>query len=262
MRKIIKYSITTWLLLVWGSNMLMAASFSGDDFDPSNPPEPNVKFKVEVKTSPYAYCSGGGMYGEGETVYIYTSSGNENYQFAYWMKDGERYTDQPSFSYVMTDIHVVFEAVYDYVPVNPSEPSPMNKYRLYLTSDDAANCSFNYTSGEKIEAGTSVWLNAYLSQGYKFKGWYNGEELLSASESFYYTMPSVDVYLTAKFVYSPDNPSDPNGTGQDDVETSIPNVNVSRNVPVRVYNLNGTEATTIQAGCVYIVNHKKMILRK
>lgn len=68
MRKIIKYSITTWLLLFWGSNMLMAASFSGDDFDPSNPPEPNVKFKVEVKTSPYAYCSGGGMYGEGETV--------------------------------------------------------------------------------------------------------------------------------------------------------------------------------------------------
>lgn len=262
MRKYIKYSITTWLLLFWSSTMLLAASPNEDDFNPSNPPEPNAKFKIEVLTSPYAYCSGSGMYGEGEMAYIYTSSANENYQFSYWMKDGEKYSDQQSFSYVMTDENVVFEAIYDYVPVNPSEPSPMNKYRLYLITDDAANCSFNYTSGEKIEAGTSVWLYAYLSRGYKFKGWYNGEKLISTSESFYYTMPSADVHLTARVEYSPENPSDPSGTGQDDVETSITKIKASDAKSIGVFNLDGTVPSTIQKGQVYIVNHKKVILKR
>lgn len=216
MRSIIKYGVTTWLLLLLGSAMLMAASPDDEDFNPSNPPEPNSKFKVEVRSPEYTYCSGSGSYGQGETVYIYTSAGNENYQFAYWKKDGEKYSDQYYFQYVMTDRSVVFEAVYNYVPVNPADPSPMNKYRLYLTTDDSENCAFNYNSGAKIEAGESVYLCAYLSQGFVFKGWYKGEELVSSSSGFYYTMPAEDTRLTARVLYSPDSPSDPNSTEKDD----------------------------------------------
>ncbi len=217
MKKIIKHCITTWLLLLLGSAMVMASlPDDNDDFNPSNPPEPNAKFKVEVQSPDFTYCSGSGNYRQGETAYISTSAANENYQFAYWKKDGEKYSDQRYFQYVMTDRNVKFEAVYNYTPANPSEPTPMNKYRLYLSTEDAECCSFNRTSGEKVEAGESVWLYAYLSQGYVFKGWYKGDELLSTSQNFYYTMPSEDTSLSVRFVYSPSSPSDPNSTEKDE----------------------------------------------
>ena len=260
MKSSIKYGFITWLLLLLGSTMLLASLPADDDFNPSSPPEPNVRFKVEVVSSPYAYSSGSGKYLQGENVYISTSSSNENYQFSYWKKDGERYTDQQYFSYTMTDENVVFEAVYDYVPVNPAEPSPMNKYRLYLDSDDSSNCSFNRASGEKVEAGMSVWLNASLSMGYKFLGWYTGEELISKEQSFYYTMPTEDVRITAHVAYSPESPADPSGPGQDNVDTGISQVALPSKIS-QAYHLDGTKAAALQPGQVYIINHKKVLVR-
>ena len=233
MKSSIKYGFITWLLLLLGSTMLLASLPADDDFNPSSPPEPNVRFKVEVVSSPYAYSSGSGKYLQGENVYISTSSSNENYQFSYWKKDGERYTDQQYFSYTMTDENVVFEAVYDYVPVNPAEPSPMNK---------------------------SVWLNAYLSMGYKFLGWYKGEELISKEQSFYYTMPTEDVRITAHVAYSPESPADPSGPGQDNVDTGISQVALPSKIS-QAYHLDGTKAAALQPGQVYIINHKKGLVR-
>ena len=266
MKSIIKYGITTWLLLILGSTMLMASLPDDNDFNPSNPPEPNAKFKVEVLSSEYSYNSGSGSYCQGESVYISSSSSNENYQFAYWKKDGEKYTEAQYFSYTMTDRNVVFEAVYDYVPVNPAEPMPMNKFRLYLASDDEGNCSFNRTSGEKIEAGESVWLDIYLSQGYKFKGWYIGDELISTSESFNYTMPTKDIKLTAHLIYSPESPDDPSGTGQDnvDTDTSIDKYPISTvtSPTSQIYKLDGTRLSSITTSGIYIINHKKVMVYK
>lgn len=262
MKQIIKYGITTWLLLLLSSTMLMASLPDDNDFNPSNPPEPNAKFKVEVRSSEYSYTSGSGSYYQGESVYISSSASNENYQFAYWKKDSEKYTEEQYFSYTMTDKNVVFEAIYDYVPVSPTEPSPMNKFRLYLASDDESNCSFNRTSGEKVEAGESVWLYIYLSQGYKFKGWYIGDELISTNENFHYTMPPKDTKLTARLIYSPESPGDPNGTGQDDVETSIVPALSTSSPHQQIYRLDGTKVSTITTSGIYIINHKKMIVRK
>ena len=65
MKSSIKYGFITWLLLLLGSTMLLASLPADDDFNPSSPPEPNVRFKVEVVSSPYAYSSGSGKYLQG-----------------------------------------------------------------------------------------------------------------------------------------------------------------------------------------------------
>lgn len=258
----IKHSILIWLLLLVGNAMLMAQATDEDDFNPSNPPEPKAKFKIEVLNTEYAYTSGSGSYYKGEDAYISTSANNENYQFAYWKKDGERYTDQQNFSFKMEDHNVVFEAVYEYKPVNPQEPSKLNTYRLFLETDDQGNCSFNRNSGDKVEAGSTVWLYAYLGQGYVFKGWYQGDQLISTEQSFEYTMPAARVTLTARIEYSPTSPSDPNGTGQGNVENGILSPTLStRPSTSRIYDLVGKEKRTLKPGHIYIINHKKIVIR-
>lgn len=214
----IKYVVSLWLLLLTGSTTLCAAL--PDDFNPSNPPEPNARFKVTVRTDENAYVSGGGTYRKGDQTWINTSSYNENAEFLYWTKNGVKYTEKQNFSYTVEDRSVEFVAVYGFRPVNPLEPSAPNQYRLFLnaildgSATPAGSCSFNRTSGEKAEGGVSVWLCVYPSQGYQFKGWFCDGKKISESTSFYYVMPTVNTTMTARLVYSPTSPAEPGGTGQ------------------------------------------------
>lgn len=204
LKEVTRNMMVLWLLLMGAIATIQA----DDDFSPTNPPEPYANFKVEV-SSDQGYVSGAGLYQQGTQVYISTSSYSENYTFAYWTLDGEKYSEESSFYYTIGEKNVSFVAVYEFTPVNPSEPQVYNAYRLYLQPDPEGCCSFNRTSGAKAEAGSSVYLYAYANQGYVFKGWYVGDELQSNEMSFYYTMPTENTTLTAKFVYSPDNPSEP-----------------------------------------------------
>lgn len=71
------------------------------------------------------------------------------------------------------------------------------------------------TSGGTYEEGSSIYLRTYANTGFVFKGWYEGETLLSSSMSFSYTMPSKDVLVQARYEYDPavpDNPSMPDTT--------------------------------------------------
>lgn len=65
------------------------------------------------------------------------------------------------------------------------------------------------TSGGTYEEGSSVYLRTYNNTGYVFKGWYEGETLLSSSTSFNYTMPSKDVTVQARYEYDPAVPDNP-----------------------------------------------------
>lgn len=196
------------LLLCWGSISTFAQT---GGFDPVNPPEPMLQYKVTVNSTPnnVAYTSGGGKYNGGTTITIGTSSRNTNYEFDHWLKDGVRIDEGASFSYVVEAKNVVFTAVYRFNPTSPPEPTVSNKYRLYLVPSPQGICSFNMTSGLKQEAGSRFQLRANGSQGFVFSGWYDGEELVSNQSSFYYTMPARDVILTAKYTYNPDSPSEP-----------------------------------------------------
>lgn len=196
------------LLLLVGSGNAWA---DNGDFDPVNPPEPNANFTIRA-TSAYGYVSGGGTYQQGTTAWMAVSSADVNYTFAYWTKNGVRYCDKQNFAYVVEE-NARFEAVFNFTPVDPSEPVTPNSYRLYLETDLEGSCSFNRTNGEKAEADAYVTLSATPSPGFVFQGWYSSGNKLSGNLTFNYLMPRRSVSVTARFVYSPENPEEPNGNG-------------------------------------------------
>ena len=202
-------NIVLALLLLLGSSS--AAWAQTEEYNPSNPPEPYARYKVTTKSA-YGWTSGGGTYQQGNMATIRVSSSNANYTFAYWTKNGERYTDKQEFVYRVEE-NARFEAVFDFTPVNPLEPVMPNTYRLYLTTDLEGACSFNRTSGAKVEADEYVQIKAISSPGFVFEGWYLNGNWVSDQISFNYFMPRSNVSLEARFSYSPDNPDEPNSSG-------------------------------------------------
>ena len=190
-------------------------------FNPTNPPEPqeNYYYNVTVATSPanVAYTYGAGKYLEGTNRNISYSLRNSSYKFSHWTLNGEHYSTSSSFTYKIAAGDAAFVAHFVYAPTSPQEPSVSNEYKLTLTSDNDAACTFNRASVTKVGAGNNVTLTAYVNQGYELLGWYKGEELVSTSTSFSYKMPAEDVMLVAKFRYNPFNPTEPEG-GQEDVD--------------------------------------------
>ena len=108
------------LLLVSSSGAWAGIRAEKDDFDPTNPPEPNANFTITV-TSDYGYTSGSGTYVQGNTAKISVSSRDNNYTFAYWTKNGKKYTEERSFVYKVEE-NARFRAEYTFTPVDPSEP--------------------------------------------------------------------------------------------------------------------------------------------
>jgi uncharacterized repeat protein (TIGR02543 family) len=236
-----------WLLLV----SAIAPLHADGDFTPTNPPDPNANFKVAVQ-SERGYTSGAGFYTKGTTVWVSTSAYSDNFTFAYWMLNGERYTGEQAFYYTVGDRNVTLEAVYDFKPVSPNDPVPTNAYRLYLQTDTEGSCSFNRASGAKEEAGSSVYVSAYPSQGYVFNGWYDGDTKVSDDMSFSYTMPEATTTLTARFVYKPENPGDPTR-----VESSV-----AAEAPTGWYTVGGLrlQERPQQKG-LYVHDGRKVVIR-
>ena len=81
-------------------------------------------------------------------------------------------------------------------------------YNLKVEATPQGACSLN-TSGGEYDEGSRVYLRTYGNTGYVFKGWYKGDEVISSSASFYYTMPAEDVVLQARYEYDPSVPADP-----------------------------------------------------
>ena len=202
--------------------MLALRASAQGGFNPSNPPEPLVQYRVVVGSTPdgVAYTSGSGKYAPGTTVSIRTSARNSNYSFQHWLKDGEVYTTDMNFTYEVEAKNVTFTAVYQYNPNNPPEPTAKHEYRIYLEQDMEGAGSFNRSSGAKAEAGSNVYLRAYNNQGFVFEGWYEGETLVNSNASFYYNMPAHNTTLTAHYRYDPSNPADPQ-SNQTDIDNRL-----------------------------------------
>lgn len=78
--------------------------------------------------------------------------------------------------------------------------------RVEVTPNGAGSLNI---SGGTYESGSSVYLNTYSNNGYVFKGWYNGETLLSSSASFNYKMPAKNVVVQARYEFEPKVPGNP-----------------------------------------------------
>lgn len=201
---------------------LTALSVSAqDDFNPTLPGEPNAMYKVTVGISHSAAgtVSGGGSFADGTKITIrrndtgFNSSATVYYKFKCWMLNGEEYTDagtSTSFTYTVDKQNAQFEAVYEVR--NPDEVSS----RLYLVSEPSDACTFNCSSGVRYLKGGSVYLyyNS-TSSTFKFQGWYDGDELVTKGNYFYYNIGDDDVTLTARFTYEPVIPGEPSGNQED-----------------------------------------------
>lgn len=94
-------------------------------------------------------------------------------------------------------------------PANPPEPGGNVKtYKLTLKALPGVGGSVSGSG--TYEPGRSVRVSASVASGYVFDGWEDADgKRISASTSFYYSMPEADATLTARFTYSPANPSEP-----------------------------------------------------
>ena len=175
------------------------------EFNPTNPPEPNVTQSLVVDVDPTgaAYVSGTGKYREGTTVRVRTYSPKTNYKFSHWTINGYAYNETSTdFKYIMGDTAVVFIAHYTYEapppapfePTNPPEPS----IKLYVTVDidpeegGTTSGSGSFTSGQK----TTVKAN--VKADYEFLYWtLNGYKLSTTATSFTYQVADTNARFVA-----------------------------------------------------------------
>lgn len=184
-------------------------------FDPVNPMEPSISYKVQLSSVPDGVCwfSGAGKYKPGASVTVSVSSRYDNYHFDYWELDGSVYSRERSFIYKVETRDVHFVAHYTFEPANPSEPEAIFRSRLYLESKPEGVASFNYDNGQLFMAGTSIYVIPYANSGYKFQGWYSGDEKVGDSPQLNWTIGKDNVRLTAHYAFDPDSPDDPSYEG-------------------------------------------------
>lgn len=240
-----KLTLTLLLPFLLGSGSVSAQ----DDFNPSNPPEPQARYKLVVNVSPagVGLASGSGRYAQGTRVYLNTSSSDSDYAFKRWEKNGQTLSTSRYFYYTTAGEDETITAVYEFVEFNPASPAEpemaYKQYRLYLESDPPEACSFNVNSGNRYKVGETLSLRAYPSQSFVFDGWFCGEQKVSDVLNWYFTMPGGHTTLTARFTFMPDSPDEPQGGNQENVDNTPPkrgDVNGDKIV-------NVTDATTVIA---------------
>ena len=211
-----------------------------DDFNPTNPPEPEAKYRLTVTAEPAeaATMSGWGQYSEGASVTA-RATARTNYVFKHWLQNGTQLSStSTSLKITMPAEDVSLVAVFEYQepeekpfdPANPAEPQTIDvTYKLYLVADPAGGGSFNRTSGKTAKEGETINLRATAATDYQFVGWYDSDGTqLSTSATMNYVMPAKHTTLTARFEYSPvpfdpANPSEPTGS-QDDIDNTEHNI--------------------------------------
>lgn len=221
-----KHSISKLLLTILFSILLGSSIASAQDFNPTNPPEPDARYKLTVNVSPEGVgkASGTGRYASGTRVYVNTSASDTDYAFKRWEKNGQTISTSRSFYYTTGTEDETLTAVYEYVifnPDSPAEPSEGYKWHLYLDCDPAEGCSFNLNNGSRHLEGESFNVIAYPSQGFVFDGWFDGETKISDSLTLPYKMPGRNAALTARFTFLPDSPDEPQGGNQSNVDNTV-----------------------------------------
>ena len=120
----------------------------------------------------------------------------------------------------------------DFNPANPGDPqAPVLKHELRLAAYPAGSGTFNVSESQRVSEGDSVRLYAYPNTGFVFRGWMQGDSVLSATSPYSYRMGTDDATVTAVFAYSPTNPSNP---GRNHWDASTGNLIVDDFTPGRL----------------------------
>ena len=202
--------------------LVMSANVWGQ-YNPTNPAEPGAPettYTLTLSADP----SGGGSfnlntttsYVAGTTVNLRAYSAS-NFSFVSWEENGEIISNTANFTYTMPAHDVRLIAHYNYTPSSPTEPNEPDipakpvYSNIYLTASPAAGGSFNISSGNSYEVGTTINVRANAASNFTFTGWTQDGETIASSSSFNYTiLEGIDANrLVAHFKYTPGSPGEP-----------------------------------------------------
>lgn len=191
---------------------------SGEGYDPQNPGDPQVYYRLTVEASPK---QGGSVsptsmqqLSAGATTYC-NATANAGYKFKQWMVGDKVVSKESNFTYTMPEENVTLIAYFDWVgndgynPENPGDPFAdgyQHKVTLYATP--SAGGSFNSSSFYLTE-GKKTNVYAYPSSGYRFVSWKQNGKIVSTQNPMEITMGTENLEYTAQFVYDPANPGNP-----------------------------------------------------
>lgn len=194
---------------------LLASANMNGQYNPSNPLEPGVYHTLTLESSPsdggYFNVNAVSEYSEGSKINL-RASANSKFKFVAWVSDGITVSLNASFTYTMPAKDAKLTAIFDYSPTNPSEPSEADlpEYsKIYVVANPAEGGTFNVTSGNRYEVGSTVTLKATNNSSFVFQNWTKDGEVVSASQSFSYVVDEKDASLVANFKYDPSSPSEP-----------------------------------------------------
>lgn len=185
-----------------------------DDFNPVSPTEPGAptiysRIVLLRNIDDAGSVSGAGKYVVGSTVTLYAYV-NSSYTFVNWTDTkGEVVGTSSTLMFVNTEQTDTLIANYQFTPgspTEPSEPSTTLYYRLGLNSTQGSSVN----GAGRYQAGKSIYVSAYVENGYDFLGWTNSKgEMVSDRTSFSYIMPIGGDTLTANCVFNPSAPAEP-----------------------------------------------------
>ena len=144
-----------------------------------------------------------------------------------------------------------------YNPDNPDEPGA-RPWELVLNAIPAEAGYFNLNQLSGHAEGEQVNLTAYTNNGYRFLRWEDAQgNTLSTERNLRYNMPGYNIFLTARFEYSPDNPDEP---GQASIKRRL---NLKTNpADAGRFNLNSTNnIATGQLVHLQVYNSQNYIFR-
>ena len=150
-----------------------------------------AKPHVTVSCTPAeAAANSGGGYYVSQTKILLSTTANDGYKFSYWSLNAMRYSESPSFYYIVGSQDVDFVAVYEedtefnpddpseepFIPSNPLEPEAENQALLItvLVNDESLG-SVSGLPSTPLFAGDEITLTATPScEGYYLLRWEDG----------------------------------------------------------------------------------------
>lgn len=218
--------ILSLLLLLTTVITVWAKGGSGQGFDPSNPPDPQMGYRLTVKTAP----EGAGTTNHERASYVQAeeyvwleTNPRLGYEFRAWMVGDSVISTERNFYFQMPAEKTELTAWFDKVDFNPSNPGDpyldgyTHKVNVYVTPSIAGWVNNN---NFLLKEGDETWLSAYPNSSFKFSCWKQDGKIISTDRDLPIKMGDKNLEYTAQFVFDPSNPGEPwpnswnEGTGE------------------------------------------------
>jgi hypothetical protein len=127
--------------------------------------------------------SGAGNYDVDDEVFV-NALANPGFDFVHWTNGTDVLSDEPAYTFIMPATDLELTAVFGAV-----------EFQLTLSAVPPKSALLS-GSGNYFE-GDNVIVNAQPAQGYQFLYWKDGDEIVSEQAVYSFTMPAVNLHLTA-----------------------------------------------------------------